>query len=409
MSNYTSTSTYAKKPAYNKSSAPKRAPSVLDFSKWEPSQCMMGAVKANPSGLGRNAPVMSAQTNGAWPSIRTPELMSWGASEYIDKEKPDAAGKWSLSLQFPSSDYPSPEGDMFRAKLEEFDRTIIRLISNVSESVYPKFRSEESVSDMFTGSLKFSKDKVIKTKIDYNKAPTFNPKIRVYPNAEGVQEWNVTVYNNDKKIIFPPEQVLKANMTPEVDETTGEYVSIEQHIPKMARVVALVQPKVWILDKTCGVSWNLQQVKVVQTKTSHGLDGCQLDSEDEGELDMDMDADMDTLAAEAVAQAVVEAKANIEAKVTTTATTTTTTTPTTTVEPLQNPAQMPVQEEEEEEEVDTEEDSDSEDEEEPIPAPAPVAAKRIGKATAKPPAAVVDAPAPASAKRIPKLTVKKSS
>lgn len=405
----TSTSTYAKKPAYNKSSAPKRAPSVLDFSKWEPSQCMMGAVKANPSGLGRNAPVMSAQTNGSWPSIRTPELMSWGASEYIDSEKPDAAGKWSLSLQFPSGDYPSPEGDMFRAKLEEFDRRIIKLISNVSESVYPKFRSEESVSDMFTGSLKFPKDKAVKTKIDYTKAPTFNPKIRVYPNAEGTQEWNVTVYNNDKKIIFPPEQVLKANLTPDVDETTGEYVSIAQHIPKMARVVALVQPKVWILDKTCGVTWNLQQVKVVQTKTSHGIEGCQLDSDDdgEGELDMDMDMDMDTLAADAVAKAVIEA--TTAAAAATAVATATVTATATAVEPLQNPAQMP--EAEEEEEADTEEDTDSEDEEEqpdPIPAPAPVAVKKLGKPVVKPPAAAaVDAPTAAPAKRITKLAVKK--
>lgn len=388
-----STSTYAKKPAYNKSSAPKRAPSVLDFSKWEPSQCMMGAVKANPSGLGRNAPVMSAQTNGSWPSIRTPELMSWGASEYIDSEKPDAAGKWSLSLQFPSSDYPSPEGDMFRAKLEEFDRRIIKLISNVSESVYPKFRSEESVSDMFTGSLKFPKDKAIKTKIDYTKAPTFNPKIRVYPNAEGTQEWNVTVYNNDKKIIFPPEQVLKANLTPEVDETTGEYVSIAQHIPKMARVVALVQPKVWILDKTCGVTWNLQQVKVVQTKTSHGIEGCQLDSDDEGELDMDMDMDMDTLAADAVVKAVIEA-------------TTAATTPT--VEPLLNPAQMSEVVAEAENEADSEEDSDSEDEEEqqqPEPTPAPVVGKKIGKLATKTTAG--DAPVAAAPVKRMKLAAKK--
>ena len=402
----TSTSTYAKKSAYNKSSAPKKAPSVLDFSKWDPNQCMMGAVKANPSGLGRNAPVMSAQTNGSWPSIRTPELMSWGASEYIDNEKPDAAGKWSLRLQFPSVDYPSPEGDMFRAKLEEFDRRIIKLISNVSESVYPKFRSEESVSDMFTGSLKFPKDKAIKTKIDYTKAPTFNPKIRVYPNAEGTQEWNVTVYNNDKKIIFPPEQVLKANLTPEVDETTGEYVSIAQHIPKMARVVALVQPKVWILDKTCGVTWNLQQVKVVQTKTSHGIEGCQLDSDDEGELDMDMDMDMDTLAADAVAKAVIEANATNSAATNATngAANAAASAAANAVEPLLNPAQMSEVVEE------NEEDSDSEDEdedEEPEPTPAPVAVKKLGKPVVKPPAAVVDAPAAAPAKRISTLVAKK--
>jgi hypothetical protein len=275
-------SAYAQKSTYNKSSVRKPAPSpsVVNYSDWQPSLCIMGAAKKNQGGLGKSAPVTSPQTGGAWPSIRTPAMLSWGASEYVDPKKPDEAGKWSLSLQFPSADYPSPEGDAFRAKLEEFDRRIIKCISDVSPSLYGKFRSEESVTDMFTGSLKFSKDKETKV-INYDRAPTFNPKIRVYPNEEGIQEWKLSVYNNAKQLVFPPEQVIKAGQTPAIDDTTGLYLDIKAHLPKLSKVVVLATPKVWILEKTCGVTWTIQQVKVAQLTSTKGLEGCQFADDDD--------------------------------------------------------------------------------------------------------------------------------
>jgi len=241
----------------------------------------MSLPKANKGGQGRTANIMTPQSGGSWPSIKIPELTCWGASEYKDPKDPDADGKWSIDFQMPSADYPSPEGDLLLNKMVEFDQQIVKLISQMSESIYPKFRSEESISDIFTGSLKYPKDKVNKAKLDYTKAPTVKGKIKVYPNAEGVQEWKLTVYDNQKRLVFPPEAVLKAGQTPEIDNETGEYVGIQTHIPKLSRVVGLIQPKVWFTDKTCGVSWTIQQIKVVKTKSDNSLTDCQFDDDED--------------------------------------------------------------------------------------------------------------------------------
>lgn len=370
-------SAYAQKSTYNKSSVRKPAPSpsVVNYSDWQPSVCVMGAAKKNQGGLGKSAPITSPQTDGAWPSVRTPAMLSWGASEYIDPKKPEEPGKWSISLQFPSADYPSPEGDAFRAKLEEFDRRIIKCISDVSPSLYGKFRSEESVTDMFTGSLKFSKDKETKV-VNYDRAPTFSPKIRVYPNADGIQEWKISVYNNAKQLVFPPEQVIKAGQTPAIDDATGMYLDIKAHLPKLSKVIVLVTPKVWILEKTCGVTWTVQQVKVSQLTSTKGLEGCQFDDDEDAEY---IENDGELLP---VAQAVAtQSSAPVVDVVVTSAPIESTVAPVVqapTVEPTESDS--------------GESDDESEQEPEPEPEPEPVIVKKSLKKPTAPVAETASAP-----------------
>ena len=101
-------------------SAPK--PIVLTASEWAPSAIKYMAPKINDRG-GKSINMVSKQTNRSL-HISTPLMMTWGIADFVD-EKGESDGKYSMSLNFPNSEYANKQTNEFLQKLKDFENQIL--------------------------------------------------------------------------------------------------------------------------------------------------------------------------------------------------------------------------------------------------------------------------------------------
>ena len=77
-------------------------PLVLSVNDWVPSSVKYMQPKVNDRG-GKSINMVSKQTNRSL-HISTPLMMTWGIADFVD-EKGESDGKFSMSLNFPNSEY----------------------------------------------------------------------------------------------------------------------------------------------------------------------------------------------------------------------------------------------------------------------------------------------------------------
>ena len=56
-------------------------------------------------------------------TISTPLLLTWGAQESKDQQG-NPLGKWTMSLQFPSKDYPNQAGEQFLESMKQLEMKV---------------------------------------------------------------------------------------------------------------------------------------------------------------------------------------------------------------------------------------------------------------------------------------------
>ena len=244
------------------------ASDVLTYDSWDTNSVRYMQPRITDRG-GRMISIISSQSNRGL-KLTTPQLMTWGVSDYVDPSTGESDNRYTIQLSFPLENYQTPETDTFLEKLKEFEQRVLSDAVQHSEAWFGKTRSREVIEETYFSYLKYSKDKLTK-KPDYSKPPSFRPKVH-YQNGE----WkNLEIYNPQQQLLFPDKE--NSNLTP-VDL-----------IPKSSKVMCLIQcTGIWTAGgNSWGISWKLIQC-IVKPRENYTVFGkCQIPMSDDDQTTME--------------------------------------------------------------------------------------------------------------------------
>ena len=224
--------------------------------------------KVNNSG-GKNIGVLNAHTKKSL-YVSSPLMLTWGVNEYTDEK----SGKvtYDMSLQFPKSEYNTPELSSFLKAFQGLEEKIkTTAMENSKEWMNKAKMSQEVVDALWSPMLKYPKDKET-GEPDYSRAPTIRVKV---PYWEGEFK-NVEVYDINHKTLFPND---------------GD-VSVLELIMKGSNVATIIQcGGIWFANGKFGVTWKLFQCVVKPRETLSGRCHIQLSVTERTKLEVSSDAD----------------------------------------------------------------------------------------------------------------------
>jgi len=194
-------------------------------------------------------------------------MMTWGIGDFVDEKTGESDGKYSMSLNFPNTDYANASTNQLLEKVKAFETQILNDAVKNSEAWFGEEQPLAVVKHSFYPVLKYSKDKVTK-KIDPSKPPSLRAKV---PNYNG--RWGIEIYDTKSERIFPCDN---ENMTP------------MDFIPKMSNVACVLQcGGLWFGGKGWGLTWKLVQcvVKPKELVSVYGKCHIQLSMDDISKMD----------------------------------------------------------------------------------------------------------------------------
>lgn len=212
---------------------------VLNVSDWETKSLRYMQPKINDRGA-KSIALISTQTNRSL-HLSVPLMMTWGISDYVN-EQGESDGKFSMTLNFPNSEYANEATDEFLEKLKSFENQILDDAVKYSDAWFGEDLSREVVKHNFFPFLKYSKDKLTK-KFDYSKPPSVRARVPCYNG-----KWDIEVYNTSATRIFPSDNEMATPM---------------DFVPKMSNVACVIQcGGLWFGGKGWGLTWRMKQIVV---------------------------------------------------------------------------------------------------------------------------------------------------
>lgn len=183
-------------------------------------------------------------------TISTPLMLTWGAQEGQDQTTKAPNGKYTLSLQFPSSEYSTEDQEQFLDGMKALESKIKEdAMANSRQWFGKEIKSLEVIEEKFNVMLRYPKVSKGSQESDYTKPPTLSIKI---PQWSGV--WKPEIYNEDGEPLFIPGKV-------NADKTPIEFLQ-----PK-SRVMCLIQcGGLWFINGKISITWNLKQAVVKSPK-----------------------------------------------------------------------------------------------------------------------------------------------
>ena len=212
---------------------------VLNVSDWETKSLRYMQPKINDRGA-KSIALISTQTNRSL-HLSVPLMMTWGISDYVN-EQGESDGKFSMTLNFPNSEYANEATDEFLEKLKSFENQILDDAVKYSDAWFGEDLSREVVKHNFFPFLKYSKDKLTK-KFDYSKPPSVRARVPCYNG-----KWDIEVYDTSQTRIFP---------------SNNEMATPMDFVPKMSNVACVIQcGGLWFGGKGWGLTWRMKQIVV---------------------------------------------------------------------------------------------------------------------------------------------------
>jgi len=183
-------------------------------------------------------------------TIASPLILTWGAQEGKDTAG-NSTGKWTMSLQFPNTDYPNADCESFLSSMKALEAKVKADAMTYSKEWFGKtITSPEVMDEKFNILLRHPKIKGTQEP-DLSKSPTMTVKI---PNWNGV--WKSEIYDEDGNPLFVSGKV-NAHLSP------LEYIKPKTH------VIALIQcGGLWFINGKVSITWNLKQAIVQKPKDS---------------------------------------------------------------------------------------------------------------------------------------------
>ena len=189
-------------------------------------------------------------------TFSTPLILTWGAQEGKDQQG-NLTGKWTMSLQFPNSDYSTQDAEAFLVSIKNLETKVKEDAMTYSKEWFGKeIKSMEVMDEKFNAMLKYPKLEKGKAELDYKKPPTLTAKI---PCWSGV--WQSEIYDEEGNPLY-------------VKGKTASHVTPLDFLKSRTHVICLLQcGGLWFINGKVSITWNLKQAIVQKPKTSTITEG----------------------------------------------------------------------------------------------------------------------------------------
>lgn len=230
------------------------ANAIIDGTNIDINVLSYSAPKANPSG-GKVVNLYNKNYRESL-TLSTPLILTWGAQEGMDQAK-NPTGKFSMALQFPSSEYTTPDCEAFLSSMRKLEAKIKADAIIYSKEWFGKeIKSSDVMDEKFNIMLRHPKIEKGGSEMDYNKPPTLTVKV---PCWKGV--WQSEIYDEDGEPLF-----LKGKSPSHV--TPLDFIKPKTH------VICLLQcGGLWFVNGKVSITWNLKQAIVQKPKSSTIAEG----------------------------------------------------------------------------------------------------------------------------------------
>jgi len=230
------------------------ASAIIDGTNIDTSVFSYSAPKANPSG-GKVVNLYNKYSRESL-TISTPLILTWGAQEGMDQAK-NPTGKFTMSLQFPNSEYPNADCEAFLTSMRTLEAKIKADALTYSKDWFGKsITSSDVMDEKFNVMLRHPKKDKGSAELDFNRPPTLTVKV---PCWKGV--WQSEIYDEEGTPLF-----LKGK--------SGADVSPLDFLKPKTHVICLIQcGGLWFVNGKVSVTWNLKQAIVQKPKTSSFVEG----------------------------------------------------------------------------------------------------------------------------------------
>ena len=227
---------------------------IIDGTNIDTSVFSYSAPKANPSG-GKVVNLYNKHFKESL-TLSTPLMLTWGAQEGMDQAK-NPTGKFTMSLQFPSSDYTNPDAEAFLKSMRNLEDKIRADALNYSKEWFGKeIKSADVMEEKFNVMLRHPKKEKGGAEMDLNKPPTLTVKVPCWKSV-----WQSEIYDEEGNPLF-----LKGKSPAHV--TPLDFLKPKTH------VICLIQcGGLWFVNGKVSVTWNLKQAIVQKPKTSSIVEG----------------------------------------------------------------------------------------------------------------------------------------
>lgn len=182
-------------------------------------------------------------------TLSTPLMLTWGAQEGMnDKKEPN--GKWTMSLQFPSSEYTNPDAEAFLTSMRAVQQKVKQdAITHSKEWFGKEIKSAEVIEEKFNVMLRHPKKSKGSIEIDETRPPTLTVKI---PQWSGV--WKPEIYDEDGEPLY-------------INGKVNTHLSPLEFLKPKTHVICLLQcGGLWFVNGKISITWNLKQAIVQKPK-----------------------------------------------------------------------------------------------------------------------------------------------
>ena len=224
------------------------ADTIIDGTNMNTSVFSYSAPKAHASG-GKVVNLYNKHSRESL-TISTPLLLTWGAQESKDQQG-NALGKWTMSLQFPNSEYPNADGEAFLTSMRALEAKVKEDAMTYSKDWFGKsITSSEVMDEKFNVLLRHPKIKGSQEP-DLSKAPTMTVKLPCWSNV-----WKSEIYDEDGEPLY-------------VNGKTNSHLNPLEFLKPKTHVICLIQcGGLWFVNGKVSITWNLKQAIVQKPKQS---------------------------------------------------------------------------------------------------------------------------------------------
>lgn len=188
-------------------------------------------------------------------TLTLPPFLTWGLADFVDSATGIGDGRYSLSIQFPSAEYDTPQTSACLQNFKNLESKFLAdAIVNSKDWFGKVHKSPDVIAALWTEMLKHPKDKFTKEP-DFTKAPTM--RLKMPQDKKGV--FDCEIYSEEGEMLFP------------CADKDNSYVL--ELIKKGTIISCLIQlSAIWFINGKFSASWKFVQ-GVVQKPKNLSLKG----------------------------------------------------------------------------------------------------------------------------------------
>ena len=185
-------------------------------------------------------------------TLSTPLILTWGAQEGQEQGTGKPTGKWTMALQFPSTEYSNPDAEAFLKSMKALEQKVKADAMLYSKEWFGKeIKSAEVIEEKFNVMLRHPKKAKGSIEIDETRPPTLTVKI---PQWSGV--WKPEIYDEDGEPLY-------------INGKVNTHLSPLEYLKPKTHVICLLQcGGLWFVNGKISITWNLKQAIVQKPKQS---------------------------------------------------------------------------------------------------------------------------------------------